>query len=218
MDFYLIPLGGKKFHFPVNPESIDVVTEKQIDTISLNDIGEVDIPTGEMRTGYQFSSFFPAYYDSYCQYRNIPKPNAAIKELIRMREKGQPVRLLVSRSFINELVIITRVNPSIRGGEVGDVYFDIEMRAWKEVKIRKTTRKITVPKKPRPNPKPKRRIHVVKRGDTLWDLAAHYYKDPFQWRKIWNVPSNKSMLIKRDKRNRTNHGHWIYPGQRLVIP
>ncbi|MGY0692615.1 LysM peptidoglycan-binding domain-containing protein [Virgibacillus sp. FSP13] len=218
MDFYLIPPGGKKFQFPVNPETVDVQTEKQIDTITLNDIGEIDVPTGERRAGYQFSSFLPKYHDSYCQYQNIPDPDAAIKQLIKMREQGKPVRLLISQSSINELVLITNVNHQIKGGEVGDVYFDIEMRSWKEVKVRKTTRKITVPKRPRPNPKPKSKTYVVKKGDTLWDIAREYYGSGLKWRKIWNVSSNKSMLIKRDSRNKTDPGHWIFPGQSLVIP
>jgi len=37
-----------------------------------------------------------------------------------------------------------------------------------------------------------------------------------EWKKIWNA--NKTMLIKRDKRNIKQPGHWIYPGQILRIP
>ena len=29
--------------------------------------------------------------------------------------------------------------------------------------------------------------HEVVRGNTLWDLAAFYYEDPFQWRVIWDA-------------------------------
>lgn len=60
------------------------------------------------------------------------------------------------------------------------------------------------------------KTHTVKKGDTLWALARQHYGNGNQWRKIWEA--NKSMLIQRDARNRTQHGHWIYPGQKLIIP
>lgn len=49
--------------------------------------------------------------------------------------------------------------------------------------------------------------HEVIVANTLWDLAAHYYNDPWQWTRIHeaNLDSIKDP-------------HWIYPGQVLVIP
>lgn len=50
-------------------------------------------------------------------------------------------------------------------------------------------------------------IHVVKRGDTLWDLAKAYLKDPFKWPEVF-------------KRNTdiVENPHWIYPGETIRIP
>ncbi|MBI5597531.1 MAG: LysM peptidoglycan-binding domain-containing protein [Elusimicrobia bacterium] len=47
----------------------------------------------------------------------------------------------------------------------------------------------------------------VVKADTLWDLAQHFYKDPWQWTRIYEA--NKDQI--RDP-------HWIYPNQILVIP
>lgn len=83
---------------------------------------------------------------------------------------------------------------------------------------------VYIPKPPEPPkppeakpPEPKDSYYTVKRGDTLWAIAGrHYNGKNTDWRKIWEA--NKDMLIKRDKRNANDHGHWIFPGQRLRIP
>jgi len=45
---------------------------------------------------------------------------------------------------------------------------------------------------------------VIKKGDTLWDLAGYYYKYPYRW------PQFKKYNIFTDP-------HWIYPGEKLAI-
>ncbi|HAF07421.1 MAG: Peptidoglycan-binding LysM [candidate division TA06 bacterium 32_111] len=51
------------------------------------------------------------------------------------------------------------------------------------------------------------KIHIVKKGDTLWDLAGYYYNNPFIWRNIYNANIEK-----------IKDPHWIYPGQEFIIP
>lgn len=51
------------------------------------------------------------------------------------------------------------------------------------------------------------RVHVVRKGDTLWDIAQTYLADPFQWPRIYD--RNRGII--RDP-------HWIYPNQQFVLP
>ncbi len=51
------------------------------------------------------------------------------------------------------------------------------------------------------------KVHVVKKGDTLWDIAGFYYNNPFLWRNIYNANLDK-----------IEDPHWIYPGQEFIIP
>jgi LysM repeat protein len=49
------------------------------------------------------------------------------------------------------------------------------------------------------------RVHVVEKGDTLWDLAARYLGNPLLWPQIW------------DQNKYIPNAHWIYPGDPIVI-
>jgi hypothetical protein len=49
--------------------------------------------------------------------------------------------------------------------------------------------------------------HVVKKGDTLWDLAKEYLKDPFKWPEVF---SRNSDIVENPQ--------WIYPGENIRIP
>ncbi len=43
-------------------------------------------------------------------------------------------------------------------------------------------------------------LHVVRTGDTLWDICWYYFNDPWQWPKIWSYNPQ------------ITNPHWIYPG------
>jgi hypothetical protein len=47
--------------------------------------------------------------------------------------------------------------------------------------------------------------HIVKKGDTLWDISDHYLQDPFKWPDIWHFnPEIKNP-------------HLIYPGDEIKL-
>jgi LysM repeat protein len=48
--------------------------------------------------------------------------------------------------------------------------------------------------------------HVVKKGDTLWDIAKAYLKDPFRWPEVFQ--RNTDVV---------ENPHWIYPGEVIRI-
>ncbi len=49
------------------------------------------------------------------------------------------------------------------------------------------------------------KVHIIERGDTLWDLARTYYGDPYLWPQLWE---NNTYIT---------DAHWIYPGDPLLI-
>jgi LysM repeat protein len=47
--------------------------------------------------------------------------------------------------------------------------------------------------------------YVVKRGDTLWDIAGYYLRDPWQWPELWYANPQ------------VENPHLIYPGDELFL-
>ncbi len=46
-------------------------------------------------------------------------------------------------------------------------------------------------------------VHVVQKGDTLWDLTAHYLNNPWYWPKVWSYNPQIS------------NPHFLYPGDKI---
>ena len=48
-------------------------------------------------------------------------------------------------------------------------------------------------------------VHVVRKGDTLWDICKQYFGNPWQWPKVWSYNPG------------ITNPHWIFPGDQVHL-
>lgn len=61
--------------------------------------------------------------------------------------------------------------------------------------------------------------YIIKKGDTLWSLAQQFYGDPTKCTAIYEA--NKEAIenaAKKNGKNGSSGGYWIFPGQSITIP
>ncbi|MDA3863023.1 MAG: LysM domain-containing protein [Deltaproteobacteria bacterium] len=48
-------------------------------------------------------------------------------------------------------------------------------------------------------------VHVVKKGETLWDISRKYFQDPWYWPRLWSWNSH------------ITNPHWLFPGTKVWL-
>lgn len=206
---------GETIRFPVTPSEVSCETSANISTESVNDLGNVSLFSGvELRT-IPISSFFPNRQYSFCTYSNIEPPYEFVSKIEKWQNEGKKLRYIVSDGYTNIPVMINSFSYREQDG-TGDVYFDLSLIEYKEIKLNKTSNNEssnnstnrTTENAPTPNGENK--THKVSSGDSLWAIAQKYYGDGSQYTKI--KEANK------DKYSSLNNNNIIYSTWELVIP
>ena len=210
MEFWLKKSNSDKFMLPVNPESF-AFTEKHNNTsVNVNSIGEVNLlGKRDLKTG-TISSHFPKRDRNYANNSGRQAPYTYINKLLSWKSSGKPIRLIITGTKINFQVTIETLKYGEQDG-TGDVYYDLTLKEYRAVEIKKTklkkknTKNKSKPK--RPAAKKKAKTYTVKSGDCLWNIAKRFYGNGAQYTKIYNA--NKGKI---------KNPNLIYPGQVLTIP
>lgn len=205
MEFWLKKSNSDKIMLPVNPESF-AFTEKHNNTsVNVNSIGEVNLlGKRDLKTG-TISSHFPKRDRNYANNSGRRAPYTYINKLLSWKSSGKPVQLIITGTKINFQVTIETLKYGEQDG-TGDVYYDLTLKEYRAVEIKKTKlKKKSKPK--RPAAKKKTKTYTVKSGDCLWNIAKRFYGNGAQYTKIYNA-----------NRGKIKNPNLIYPGQKLTIP
>ena len=218
LEIYLKENDSNMIRFPVTPSEVICETSANISTESINDLGNVSLFSGVELRSIPINSFFPNRQYSFCTYSNVEPPYEFVSKIEKWQNEGKKLRYIVSDGYTNIPVMINSFTYREQDG-TGDVYFDLSLIEYKEIKLNKTTSNSsnnssnnstdrTTENAPKPSGENK--THKVSSGDSLWAIAQKYYGDGSQYPKI--KEANK------DKYTSLNNNNIIYSNWELVIP
>lgn len=171
--------GEERIYFPVNPAEINVSRPNQNRVLSLAMGGTVNVWGGRGLREVRLRTFLPCEGSPF--YSGQP-PEAVLAMLRRWQDSGDPVRLILSESDVNDAFLIEDVTEILREGD-RDAGVSIFLREYK-FKSALAALAGGDAKPVRADERPPRRTCTVMKGDTLWDLACRYYGDGTKWKAL----------------------------------
>lgn len=204
MDYYLSFNNNKeRLRLPVIPSSFNITIPHQNTSVDITNLGEINLIGKTGLATMTIESFFPKQQYSFCFYNDFPTPYECIKLLLKWKDSGKPIRVIVTDTPINYAMAIESLTYSEVDG-TGDVYFTLDLKEYKFVKT--TTVQVGQLKSPQTKRQTKstQKEYVVKEGDTLWGIAK---------KTTGNGDNYKIIAKKNNIKNPDN----LQVGQRLVI-
>lgn len=208
-----------QFRLPVLPATFKINGSIIESSVNLLNIGEANIYGGNNTQDIEISSHFPYYDYWYVQYRPFKDPLECVAILRNWMNNGQTVRLVVP-SIANFPVRITNFEYEKKNNK--DIYYTMKLKEVRSVVIKKlsdsnNSSNTTNNSKPNnettdKNNSNKQKVHIVVKGDNLWDIAQKYYGKGSDYPKIKKANENTYPRLKDPANN------FIDAGWKLVIP
>lgn len=171
--------GEERIYFTVNPREINISRPNQNRVLSLAMGGTVNAWGGRGLREVKLKTFLPCEGSPF--YSGQP-PETILAMLKRWQDSGDPVRLILSGSDINDAFLIEDVAETLREGD-RDVGLTVSLR---EYKFKSDLAALAGGADPpvRTDERPAQKSYTVKKGDTLWDIACRYYGDGTRWGEL----------------------------------
>ena len=200
--------GVQGFRLPVNPPEIEIETSGQGKTYRIVKLGEINMIQMPSLSEISFESFFPAQRYPFVVGEELLEPSSYVEMIDEWRSQKKIIRLIVTDGTvdINMLASIEDFTWREVAGAVGDIEYEMTLKQYRSygpklVQIKTQTQNdqavaVADKKEPRPQTKPQPRIHVLKRGETLWALAQKYLGSGTRWREIANLNGIKDSQVR----------------------
>lgn len=217
-----LSFGSGVIHIPVLPEKLVVKSPGKNETATVLELGEINLLRKKGLRQVSWESFFPAHNAPYVTGWEDTAPADYVRDIEDWRDSKESGRLSITGTDLNINMAVAAEDFSYeeRGGEVGDIYYSITLKEWKDhsaVSVSLPSPKKAVKSTPKRSGKPEAaaaKTHTVVKGDCLWAIAQKYYGDGNKYPQLYS--KNQATIDARNK-GTGNPKYTIYPGQKLTL-
>lgn len=175
--------GERRITFTVNPEEVVISRPNTNRVLPLAMGGTVNAWGGRGLREVKIVTFLP---HSASPFFGGESAETVLSELRRWQDSGDPVRLIISDSDINDAFLIEDITEMLREGD-RDVGLALTLREYK-LKSALTALagegRAAAVSQPREEERITPQTYIVRAGDTLWSIAARFYGDGTLWRVL----------------------------------
>lgn len=200
---------GRELVLPVTPSGYTWNRPNRVETIQLDQIGEINLPGGTMMGSCTLDNvLLPAKLYSFCNPGAVANPYVYLEQLEIWSDNGTVVRWIVSGTPVNAPVLIDSIDQGERDG-TNDLYITIHMMQYRkpEVPVLAVSGGNAQTNRDDSTGAAQERTYTIQAGDTLWGIAKKFYGSGTEYKRLAQA-----------NRNQISNPNLIYPGQTIVIP
>lgn len=208
----VLKFNDEELTLPVNPSTIQIGTSNNNTTVSINNVGDINL-ISKNRGLYEITieSFFPVEDYGFLETKFV-KPYTLVKKIKTWFEKNLVGTLIIAGTNISLTCTISSFTWGEQDGH-GDVYYILGFKEYRNLNVTDSYKRKTVSKTSktienkstsRTTKTVKSQTYIVKKGDTLCAIAKKLTGDSANYKAIAN-------------QNNIKNPNKIYVGQKLII-